>query len=100
DYTPAFAEAESGVPRDKIVEVARLIGRARGAFASHVWRGTASGSLGGWQVARALQLLTVLTASMGTRGGTSPHGWNKYKPVFSEEPPRQAEWQEHALPQE
>ena len=39
DFTPEFAEAESGVPRDKIVEVARLIGRARGAFASHVWRG-------------------------------------------------------------
>jgi anaerobic selenocysteine-containing dehydrogenase len=100
DFTPAFAEAESGVPRDRIVEVARLIGRARGAFASHVWRGTASGNLGGWQVARALQLLTVLTASMGTRGGTSPHGWNKYKPVFWEEPPGQKEWNELLFPKE
>src|SRR5216117_1420835 len=34
DFTPAFAEAESGVPRAKIVEVARLIGRERGGFAS------------------------------------------------------------------
>src|SRR5262245_43653706 len=47
EFTPAFAEAESGVAREKIVEVARGIGRAKGAFASHVWRGTASGNLGG-----------------------------------------------------
>jgi anaerobic selenocysteine-containing dehydrogenase len=100
DFTPAFAEAESGVPRDRIVEVARLIGRARGAFASHVWRGTASGNLGGWQVARALQFLTVLTASVGTPGGTSPHAWNKYKPVFWEEPPGQKAWNELLFPRE
>jgi anaerobic selenocysteine-containing dehydrogenase len=100
DFTPAFAEAESGVPAARIVEVARLIGAARGAFASHVWRGTASGNLGGWQVARALQLLTVLTGSVGTPGGTSPHAWNKYKPVFWEEPPGQRSWNELLFPRE
>lgn len=100
DFTPEFAEAESGVPRQRIVEVARLIGSARGAFASHVWRGTASGNLGGWQVARALQLLTVLTGSVGTPGGTSPHGWNKYKPVFWQEPPGQKDWNELLFPPE
>jgi anaerobic selenocysteine-containing dehydrogenase len=100
EYTPAFAEGESGVPRARIVEAARLIGNARGAFASHVWRGTASGNLGGWQVARALQLLTVLTASMGTRGGTSPSAWNKYKPVFWEEPPPHQQWNELLFPRE
>jgi anaerobic selenocysteine-containing dehydrogenase len=99
-YTPEYAEAESGVPRQKIVEVARLIGAARGAFASHVWRGTAAGNLGGWQVARALQLLTVLTASLGTKGGTSPHAWNKYKPTFWMEPPPQKEWNELLFPKE
>jgi anaerobic selenocysteine-containing dehydrogenase len=99
-FTPEFAEAESGVPRDKIVQVARLIGGARGAFASHVWRGTASGNLGGWQVARALQLLTVLTGSVGTPGGTSPHAWNKYKPTFWEEPPPQPSWNELLFPRE
>ncbi len=99
-YTLAFAEAESGVPRERIVEVARLVGRARGAFASHVWRGTAAGNLGGWQVARSLQLLTVLTASFGTPGGTSPHAWNKYKPVFWEEPPGQKQWNELLFPKE
>jgi anaerobic selenocysteine-containing dehydrogenase len=99
-FTPEFAEAESGVPRAQIVAVARLIGAARGAFASHVWRGAASGNEGGWQVARALQFLTVLTASVGTAGGTSPHGWNKFKPVFWEEPPGQKEWNELLFPRE
>ena len=65
-----------------------------------MWRGAASGNLGGWQVARALQFLTVLTASVGTPGGTSPHGWNKYKPVFWEEPPGQKEWNELLFPRE
>jgi anaerobic selenocysteine-containing dehydrogenase len=100
EFTPAFAEAESGVPREQIVSVARGIGAARGAFASHVWRGSASGNLGGWQVARALQFLTVLTGSVGTPGGTSPHGWNKYKPVFWEEPPGQRDWNELLFPRE
>ena len=100
EFTPEFAEAESGVPRERIVEVARLIGAARGAFASHVWRGAASGNEGGWQVARALQFLTVLTASVGTAGGTSPHAWNKYKPMFWEEPPGQKEWNELLFPRE
>jgi anaerobic selenocysteine-containing dehydrogenase len=99
-FSPSFAEAESGVPRDRIVEVARLIGAARGAFASHVWRSSASGNLGGWQVARALQLLTVLTASVGTPGGTAPHAWNKYKPVFWEEPPGPKAWNELLFPRE
>ncbi len=99
-FTPEFAEAESGVRRDQIVEVARLIGRARGAFASHVWRGTASGNLGGWQVARALQFLTVLTGSVGTPGGTSAHAWNKYKPSFWEEPPGPKEWNDLLFPRE
>jgi anaerobic selenocysteine-containing dehydrogenase len=100
EFTPAFAEAESGVARETIVQVAREIGRARGAFAAHVWRGAASGNLGGWQVARALQLLCVLTASVGTRGGTSPHAWNKYKPSFWDEPPAHGEWNELLFPRE
>jgi anaerobic selenocysteine-containing dehydrogenase len=100
EFTPAYAEAESGVSRESIVTVARLAGAARGAFASHVWRGTASGNLGGWQVSRALQWLTILTGSFATAGGTSPHAWNKYKPTFWEEPPPQKEWNELLFPKE
>ena len=50
-FTPEFAEAESGVAAATIVEVARAIGRAGSALATHVWRNTAAGNLGGWQVA-------------------------------------------------
>ncbi len=99
-FTPAFAEAESGVPRAQIVEVARHIGRAGSAFATHVWRGSAAGNLGGWQVSRAAQLLSVLTGSVGTPGGTAPAAWNKFKPVFWEEPPAQKEWNELLFPRE
>jgi anaerobic selenocysteine-containing dehydrogenase len=37
---------------------------------------------------------------VGTAGGTSPHGWNKFKPVFWEEPPGQKEWNELLFPRE
>jgi anaerobic selenocysteine-containing dehydrogenase len=99
-FTPEFAAEESGVPAGRIVEVARAIGEARGGFASHVWRGAASGNLGGWQVSRALQFLTVLTGSVGTRGGTLPHAWNKYKPRFENEPARPSHWNELLFPRE
>src|SRR6266542_3169293 len=54
-YTPEFAAAEAGVDPKVIVEVAHEIAKAGSAFSSHVWRNTAAGNLGGWQVARALQ---------------------------------------------
>ena len=66
-FTPEFAEAESGVAASTIVEVAREIGRAGSALATHVWRNTAAGNLGGWQVARALELVVVLMKGVGTR---------------------------------
>src|SRR2546425_4949775 len=64
-YTTLFrsAENESGVPAATIVEVARAIGRAGPALATHVWRNAAAGNLGGWQEARALELIVVLMRS-------------------------------------
>ena len=100
DFTPEFAEQESGVPAQQIIDVARLIGDAGSRFASHIWRSAASGNIGGWQVARALQFLTVLTGSVGTRGGTLPHGWNKFKPQLPSEPPLQKQWNELLYPRE
>jgi len=99
-FTPEFAEAESGVPAATIVEVARQIAAAGPAFAAHVWRGTASGNLGGWQVARALQLLSVLVGAVGTPGGTSPASWNKYAPKLFAEPPAQRFWNDLLFPRE
>lgn len=97
-FSPAAAEAASGVPAAKIVEVARLAGRAGSRFATHVWRSAASGNLGGWEVARALTLLSVLTGSVGTRGGTSPHDWHKMKPPVPAPPPPHDRWSELLWP--
>src|SRR5262249_40706571 len=63
-YTPEFAERESGIPAATIAEVARAIAGAGSALATHVWRNTAAGNLGGWQVARALQFLVVLMGAV------------------------------------
>ncbi len=79
-YTPEVAEQECGVAADVIVDVAREIGKAGSAFASHVWRNAASGNLGGWQVARCLQFLTVLVGAVGTPGGTNLNTQNKFVP--------------------
>jgi anaerobic selenocysteine-containing dehydrogenase len=37
---------------------------------------------------------------VGTKGGTSPSAWNKYKPHFWEEPPPHQEWNELLFPDE
>ena len=99
-FTPAFAESESGVEAATIVAVAREIGRAASRFASHNWRGASSGNLGGWEVARALHFLSVLTGSVGSVGGTSPNAWNKYSPRFWIEPTPPKTWNEITFPKE
>ena len=100
DYTPEFAEQESGVPARQIIDVAKLIGRAGTQFATHNWRSAGSGNLGGWAVARCLHFLNVLTGSVGTMGGTSPSGWNKFKPNVFDKPPAQKFWNELHFPNE
>ena len=72
EYTPAFAESESGVPAARIEEVAREVGRAGSALSTHVWRNAAAGNLRGWEVARALELVVVLAGAVATPGGTAP----------------------------
>jgi anaerobic selenocysteine-containing dehydrogenase len=99
-YTPQFAEEESGIPAGRIVEIAREIGAAGSAFSSHVWRAAASGNQGGWQVARALEFLNVLTGSVGTKGGTSPAAWNKFVPRPFALPEPQDRWNELLWPRE
>ncbi|MBI2210728.1 MAG: molybdopterin-dependent oxidoreductase [Deltaproteobacteria bacterium] len=99
-YTPEFAEKESGVKAGLIVEVAREVGRAGSALATHVWRNAAAGNLGGWQVARALEFLTVLVGAVATPGGTAPSGWNKFVPAPPLMPPPAKIWNEMLLPRE
>ncbi len=99
-YTPEFAEHESGVPAATLVEVARTIGSAGSALATHVWRNAAAGNLGGWQVARALELIVVLMGAVATPGGTAPSAWNKAVPAPPLMPPPAKVWSELLMPRE
>ena len=99
-FTPEYAEQESGVPAATIVQLAREIGAAGSRFASHAWRGAASGNLGGWQAVRALMLLHALTGSVGTPGGVSPNTWDKFVPKPFKVPPPQQRWNELLYPPE
>ncbi len=100
EYTPEFAEKESGVPVATVIEVAMKIGEAGEKFSTHNWRAAASGNLGGWCVSRCLHFLNVLTGSVGTVGGTSPNSWNKFKPKFHTTPPGQKFWNNVHWPEE
>jgi anaerobic selenocysteine-containing dehydrogenase len=100
EYTPEFAEGESGASAEVIVEVAREIGRAGSALATHVWRNAAAGNLGGWQVARALELLVVLMGAVDAPGGTAPNSANKFVPAPPMMPPPAKVWNELTWPRE
>ncbi len=100
EFTPEFAAQESGLAPEQIREAARLIGRAGSRFAGHVWRSASIGNLGGWQVARCLHFLSVLTGSVGTEGGTSPSSWNKFHPHLFDQPPAPPVWNELHFPPE
>ncbi|NOX31281.1 MAG: molybdopterin-dependent oxidoreductase, partial [Actinobacteria bacterium] len=69
EYTPEAAEEIAGIDAETIREIADIIGRHPGKLASHTWRSASAGNLGGWQVARCLFFLNVLTASVATEGG-------------------------------
>jgi len=98
EYTPEWAAEECGVSAEQVIAVAREVGNAGHRFASHTWRSTGSGNLGGWQAARTLQFLHVLTGSVGTKGGLSPSAWGKFKPAHWNMPPPHSEWNELLWP--
>ena len=100
EFSPDFAAKEAGIDPDTIVKAARMVGKAGSRLSTHNWRAAGSGNLGGWQVARCLHFLNVLTGSVGTVGGTSPSGWNKFKPSFFDVPPGQKFWNELHYPLE
>ncbi len=97
-YTVDWAAEETGVSAEKIEQVARGIAAAGNRFASHTWRAAGSGNLGGWQAARCLWFLQVLTGSVGTVGGTSPSAWDKFKPQHWNMPPPHSRWNELLWP--
>ena len=100
EYTPERAEHITGIPAAQIREIATIIGAHPTKFASHNWRAAGAGNLGGWQVARCLFFLNVLTGSVGTEGGTSGNGWNKFVPHQPKGAPPLDRWNEMSWPRE
>jgi anaerobic selenocysteine-containing dehydrogenase len=99
-YTFSYAAAEALVPREQVAELADIVADAGTALSAHVWRSAAAGNLGGWQVARSLFFLNVLTGSVGTPGGTSPNGWNKFIAHGFDVPEGHERWNELLWPPE
>jgi anaerobic selenocysteine-containing dehydrogenase len=99
-YTFEYAERESGVPAAQLEAVAELVAGAGTALAAHNWRASSAGVIGGWQTARCLFFLNVLTGSIGTPGGTSPNGWDKFVPRPPYMPPHPGTWNELTWPRE
>ncbi len=77
-----------------------LIGEHSTKFASHNWRAAGAGNLGGWQVARCLFFLNVLTGSVVNKGGTLGNGLNKIVPAHPLGGPAPKEWNELCWPRE
>jgi len=100
DYTPERAIDECKIEPGTVEYLAEQIAAAGSRFASHLWRNTAAGNLGGWQSARALLLLHALSGSVGTQGGLNPNAWDKAHPHPSEMPPPITRWNERHWPKE
>jgi anaerobic selenocysteine-containing dehydrogenase len=100
EFTFERAAEEAQVPIERIREAAEYIANSDGRLAAHTWRSAAIGNLGGWQVARCLFFLNVLTGSVGTAGGTSGNTWNKFVPKPYRQPPPFNAWNELHLPDE
>ena len=99
-FTPEYAEQETGVPAERIVAAARAIARAGSRFSTHSWRAAAAGNLWGWQITRCLYMLVVLTGSVGSVGGVNLHVTNKFVPKHPNPPPAPEYWNELLFPRE
>jgi len=100
DYTFERAAKEAQVPIERIVETAKIVAEAGTRVAAHTWRAATMGNKGGWQVARTLFFLNVLTGSVGAKGGTSINSWNKFVPKAYQQPPPFTAWNELHMPDE
>jgi len=99
-YTFEFAAQESGVEARVLKDIAEAVANCGGKLATHNWRSAGSGNLGGWQVARCLFFLNVLTGSVGVEGGTSANGWDKWVPRPHKMAPHVKRWNELTWPRE
>jgi anaerobic selenocysteine-containing dehydrogenase len=99
-FTPEWAAAEAGVEVARVKEACGYVAQAGSRLAAHVWRAASMGNRGGWQVARCLFLLNVLSGSVGAPGGTNLNAWNKFVPRAYRMPPAFDAWNELHLPHE
>lgn len=100
EFTFEHAAEEAQIPIERIREAAEIVANCDGKLATHTWRSASIGNLGGWQVARCLFFLNVLTGSVGNRGGTSANSWNKFVPKPFKTPPPFNAWSELHIPHE
>ena len=100
EYTFEKAGEEAQIDPAKVEQAAEWIADCEGRLATHTWRSASIGNEGGWQVARALFFVNVLTGSVGTKGGTSFNSWHKFTPKPFKQPPPFNTWQELHLPHE
>ncbi len=100
DYTPEWAEQESGVAAAMIRQVTDEIARAGTAFAANVWRNAAAGHLGGWMITRSLAFLNVLMGAIGEPGSLLPNSWIKFVPARNSSPAPLQVWNENHWPRE
>lgn len=100
EFTFERAAAEAQVPVERIRQTAELVAACDGKLATHTWRSASIGNLGGWQAARTLFFLNVLTGSVGTPGGVSANSWNKFVPKPFKSPPGPPAWNELHMPLE
>jgi anaerobic selenocysteine-containing dehydrogenase len=99
-YTFEYAAKESGVEAGVLRKIAEDVANCGGKLATHNWRSSAAGNFGGWQVARCLFFLNVLTGSIGVVGGVSANAWDKWVPRPHRFPPHSKRWNELAWPRE
>jgi anaerobic selenocysteine-containing dehydrogenase len=99
-FTPEYAEAETGVSAAQVIEAANAVAAAGTAFSTHSWRAAAAGHLWGWQITRCLYLLVVLTGAIGEPGGVNLHATNKFVPKHPNPPPAPTYWNELLFPKE
>src|SRR6056297_1291371 len=99
-YTFAFAEAESGIPAERLHAVAETVASAGSQLSTHTWRSASIANEGGWQVARTLFLLNALLGAVAVPGGTYPNGWNQVAPKTPVNPDPIGVWNELHLPLE
>jgi anaerobic selenocysteine-containing dehydrogenase len=99
-FTPEYAEIETGVPAERVIQAAEAIAAAGTAFSTHSWRAAAAGHLWGWQITRCLYFLVVLMGAIGEPGGVNLHVTNKFVPKHPNPPPPPDYWNELLFPME